>query len=173
MTSQVQPRSYAATKTYTFPRKRPAGGRPMKPNMKIAIARPRNGRSQPKPARFAKVTGRASSRSRAATIAKAPTLIAEYGIRRRHGHEQEPGVRDARVRKHPLHVRLDESGEIPPRKRRAHDDGERDRPELFLGRERGHEQPQREDERRDLRRGSHEPGHGRGCSLVHVRRPHV
>ena len=53
----------------------------MKPNMKSAIEAPRNGRSQPKPAMLASVTGARSSRSRIATTAKAPRLMAAYGIR--------------------------------------------------------------------------------------------
>ncbi len=53
----------------------------MKPNMNSAIDAPRNGRSQPKPARLASVTGAPSSRSRTATTANAPRLMAAYGIR--------------------------------------------------------------------------------------------
>ena len=41
-------------------------------------------------------------------------------------------MRDARVREHPLDVRLDERGEVPPGERDAGDHGERDRPELRL-----------------------------------------
>ena len=59
----------------------PVSGKPAKPSMKVAIEMPSSGRSQPKPARFASVTGSPSSRSRAATTANAPTEIAEYGIR--------------------------------------------------------------------------------------------
>ena len=81
ITSQTQPFSYAAAKAKNFPKKSPAGGRPMKPNMKTFIAAPSAGRSQPKPAMFSYVTGRPSSRSRAATTAKAPMLIAPYETR--------------------------------------------------------------------------------------------
>jgi hypothetical protein len=49
--------------------------------MNTHIETPRNGRSQPNPARFCSVTGAPSSRSRAATTANAPSDIAEYGIR--------------------------------------------------------------------------------------------
>ena len=53
----------------------------MKPNMKNVIAAPMPGCSQPKPAMFSYVTGRPSSRSRAATTANAPMLIAPYETR--------------------------------------------------------------------------------------------
>ena len=59
----------------------PVSGNPAKPSMKATIETPSSGRSQPKPARLSSVTGRLSSRSRAATTAKAPTDIAQYGIR--------------------------------------------------------------------------------------------
>ena len=49
----------------------------MNPNMKSAIEPPRKGRSQPKPAMPSSVTGALSSRSRTATTANAPMLIAE------------------------------------------------------------------------------------------------
>ena len=50
-------------------------------SMNHHIATPRNGRSQPSPSSEASVTGRRSSRSRAATTANAPTVAAEYGMR--------------------------------------------------------------------------------------------
>ncbi len=53
----------------------------MKPSMKTHSEAPRNGRSQPSPARFSSVTGACSSRSRAATTANEPIDIAPYGIR--------------------------------------------------------------------------------------------
>ena len=59
----------------------PVSGNPAKPSMNVAIEKPSSGRSQPKPARLSSVTGSPSSRSRATTTAKAPTEIAEYGIR--------------------------------------------------------------------------------------------
>ena len=49
--------------------------------MNTHIETPRNGRSQPKPARFSQRHREPSSRSRAATTANAPSDIAAYGIR--------------------------------------------------------------------------------------------
>ena len=49
--------------------------------MKTHIEMPKNGRSQPRPARLSSVTGTPSSRSRAAITANAPSDIAAYGIR--------------------------------------------------------------------------------------------
>ncbi len=48
----------------------------MKPNMKKVIAALRPGRSQPMPAMLSNVTWRPSSRSRTATTANAPIVIA-------------------------------------------------------------------------------------------------
>ena len=61
--------------------KPPVSGKPAKPSMNVNIAAPSTGRSQPNPARLSSVTISPSSRSRAATTAKAPIEIAEYGIR--------------------------------------------------------------------------------------------
>ena len=61
--------------------KPPVSGKPAKPSMNVNIAAPSSGRSQPKPARLSSVTASPSSRSRAATMANAPTEIAAYGIR--------------------------------------------------------------------------------------------
>ena len=82
-------------------------------------------------------------------------------------------MRDARVGEHPLHVRLDERAEVPPEDRDRGQDGQRDRPELLLGREGDEQHAHRDHERRDLRRRRHERGHRRGRALVDVRRPHV
>ena len=50
--------------------------------MKTHIETPKNGRSQPKPARFSSVTGTPSSRSRAAIDARTRRATSpQYGIR--------------------------------------------------------------------------------------------
>ena len=72
---ELEPGTWQDTETGT------ENGRPAKPKRKNHMATPRNGRSQPKPARLSSVTGTPSSRSRAATTANEPSDIAEYGIR--------------------------------------------------------------------------------------------
>src|SRR5437763_6323021 len=66
--------------------------------------------------------------------------------------QQEAGLRDRRVRQHPLDVPLHERREVADRERRDGDTGERPRPEMLLARERRPQHPEGEEERSDLRR---------------------
>ena len=49
-------------------------------------------------------------------------------------------MRDRRVREESLQVALGKRREVPPRERDAGEDGDRERPDVALLRERGHEQ---------------------------------
>ena len=88
---------------------------------------------------------RASSRSRAATIAKAPMLIAAYGdeveeqgalspsaVPTAMGMSRKPGVRDARIRESRLMSVWTSAAMLPQASEDARDHGQRDRPELPL-----------------------------------------
>ena len=77
-------------------------------------------------------------------------------------------MRDRRVGQHPLDVPLDERGEVADRERDAGDDRDGDRPQLVLGRERGHEHTHHQHDGDRLRGCRHERRHrGRGA-LVDV-----
>ncbi len=131
------------------------------------------------------VTGRPSSRSRSVDDGERPDRERGVGdqvvderpaaerVAGRHRHQQEAGVRDARVGEQALDVALDERAEVAPGERHRGDDAERDRPELRLAREGDRQEAKREHERRHLRRRGHEARHGRGGALVDVGRPLV
>ena len=73
----------------------------------------------------------------------------------------------------PLDALLRERGEVADDERRDGEHGDRDRPDLRLLGERGHEHAEHDDERRRLRRRRHERRHRGRRALVDVRRPHV
>ena len=134
-----------------------------------------------------RVTGRASSRSRAATTANAPMrhrrvgdqvvherAAAELSCRRRSRMSRKPACEIDEYASIRLTSVWTRRAEVPPGERDA-DDAPRARSSrgrscsgnAVTRRRHGH------DERGDLRRRGHERGHGRGRALVDVGRPHV
>ena len=97
--------------------------------MNTHIETPKNGRSQPKPARLSSVTGAPSSRSRAATTrerAERHRAVRDQVVDERPRAElvgggdrdqHEARVRDRRVGEQPLHVPLRERGDVADRER--------------------------------------------------------
>src|SRR4051794_1227618 len=121
---------------------------------------------------------RADHRERAERGGAVRNEIEEHGAcaerrARREADEDEAGLRDRRVREHPLHIPLHERGEVSDDQRRDGDACECPRPEVLLARERRPQQPEREQERRHLGRGRHERRDRRRSPLVDVGCPHV